>query len=479
MVSTYINFEEPKAVDVIEKEVASVIQNRIKRTLESRKPQISTYGIMCYPSMCNLYFYTQGDWEYNEFKSWIESEITHDLVGARVFTRQGQLLQFAMPNSRVSQLDIKGAELPILQSAGRELLTHLRSEFPDAQIQEGTALDDRGVRIEFQPNQEQLLYFGIGLSDFNRYLVTLTDGVYLGSFYTGTNTLPFYLKSEDPKDLKQLLNTEIMIGGHGLVPLNQLTEARITLAPDNILRIDQDVSVSLNLTPPPEVAMKDFVDNVTLSVEEFMSSREYQGMHVKFRGSANELKIFLQEFLYLFVAALIVLAMILSVTLGSIKLAIAVLLAIPLSFAGGMLSLSLLNLFVTQNLDVITMIGFVMLMGLVVNNSILLVNQYQAAINIGIRQFDAIKNAVDMRIRPIMLTTITCILGNLPLVLNPGDSAAIYRGLAAVITGGMFFSALLVLGFMSALLTLPLFKVPQGHSSVHAQKKIVKTQVMA
>ncbi|WP_226646806.1 efflux RND transporter permease subunit [Microbulbifer variabilis] len=462
MVSTYINFEEPMALDVIEEEVAQIIQNRIERNIGTRSSQISTYGIMCYPAMCNLYFYTHGDWEFDEFKNWVETEVVHDLVGTRIFTRQGQLLQFAMPNSRVSQLDVKGAELPILQSVGRELLAHLRSEFPNAQIQEGTALNDRGVRIEFQPNQEQLIQFGVSLSDFNRYLVTLTDGVYLGNFYTGTNTLPFYLKSRDPRDLKQLLDTEIMIGGHGLVPLRQLTEAKITLAPDNILRVDQDVSVSLNLTPPAEIAMKDFIDSVSGSVKRFMSTGEYQGVHVQFRGSANELKVFLQEFLYLFIAALVILGMIMSFTLGSIKLAAAVLLAIPLSFAGGMLSLSFLNLFVTQNLDVITMIGFVMLMGLVVNNSILLVNQYQAAMNEGANQFEAIKNAVNLRIRPIMLTTITCILGNLPLVLNPGDSAAIYRGLAAVITGGMLFSALLVLVYMSAMLSLPLFKLQRS-----------------
>ncbi|AWF80676.1 hypothetical protein BTJ40_07525 [Microbulbifer sp. A4B17] len=77
---------------------------------------------------------------------------------------------------------------------------------------------------------------------------------------------------------------------------------------------------------------------------------------------------------------------------------------------------------------------------------------------------NAIYAAARLRVRPIMLTTITCIFGNLPLVLNPDSSAAIYRGLATVITGGMIFSALFVLVFMSALLSRKLFsaQTPAG-----------------
>ncbi|MFS1525699.1 efflux RND transporter permease subunit [Microbulbifer sp. 2304DJ12-6] len=479
MISTSINFETPMAMDVVEEEVARVILDRIERKKDTHNLQFYTYGIMCYPMMCNLYFYTHEDWNFNDFKNWIEKDIVHGFAGTRIFTSQGRLLQFAMPNSRISQLDIKGSELPILQSAGRELLYQLRSEFPKAQILEGTALSDRGVRIEFQPDQEQLIFFGMSLSEFNHHLVALTDGIYLGNFYTGTNTLPFYLKSKDPVDLEQLLDSEIMINGHGLVPLRQLTDVRITLTPDTILRIDRDVSASLNLTPPPDIAMKDFVDSVSQSVDRFMKEGEYSDLHVQFRGSANELKLFLQEFLYIFLAALVILAMLLSFTLGSIKLAVAVLLAIPLSFLGGMLSLNLLNFFVPQNLDVITMIGFVILMGLVVNNSILLVSQFQAAMNGGANQFDAIKNAVNLRIRPIMLTTMTCIFGNLPLVLSPGDSAAIYRGLATVITGGMVFAALLVLSFMSALLSLPVFNLSRSTLRLKERQRILNVNAVA
>ncbi|WP_444901931.1 efflux RND transporter permease subunit [Microbulbifer sp. SSSA007] len=457
MISTFINFEGPMAVEVVEREVGQVIMDRIEQGKGRFEEQIVTYGTLCYPTMCHLYIYTQGDWDFEAFKKWIDKDIVSGLIGTRIHTQQGGLLRFAMPNSRVSQLDIKGAELPVLQAAGRDLLEHLRSEFPGAQILEGSALSNRGLRIEFEPNQDQLIRMGMTLPEFNRHLMALTDGIYIGNFYTGTNTLPFYFKAKEPANLEQLLNTEIMIAGQGLIPLRQLTSAQITQAPDSILRVGQEVSTSLNLTPPTGVAMKDFTEQVDRSVLAFLNKSQYGDLHTQFRGSANELKLFLQEFFQIFCVALLILALLMYFALKSLKLALAVLFAIPLSFAGGMLSLRLLNLFVMQNLDVITMIGFVILMGLVVNNAILLVNQFQSSINKGMHQFDAIKSAVSLRIRPIMLTTTTCIFGNLPLVLSPGDSAAIYRGLATVITGGMLFSALFVLGFMSAMLSLKVF----------------------
>ncbi|BBM02722.1 efflux RND transporter permease subunit [Microbulbifer sp. GL-2] len=465
MISIFINFESPMALEAVERDIGQLIMDRLEQSKGEFEEQIVTYGTLCYPAMCQLYIYTQGDWEFERFKDWINKDIVSGLTGTRIHIQQGGLLRFAMPNSRVSQLDIKGAELSILQAAGRDLLEHLRSEFPDAQITEGSALNNRGLRIEFEPNQDQLIRLGMTLPEFNRHLMALTDGIYIGNFYTGTNTLPFYFKAKEPANLEQLLNTQIMITGQGLIPLRQLTSAEITQAPDNILRVGQEVSTSLNLTPPSGVAMKDFTEQVDQSVVDFLDQSQYQELHTQFRGSANELKLFLQEFLQIFTVALLILALLMYFYLRSMKLALAVLFAIPLSFAGGMLSLRFLNLFVAQNLDVITMIGFVILMGLVVNNAILLVNQFQSSIDRGMHQVDAIKSALSLRIRPIMLTTTTCILGNLPLVFSPGDSATIYRGLAAVISGGMVFSALFVLSFMSALLSLKTFSARQVEPS--------------
>ena len=199
------------------------------------------------------------------------------------------------------------------------------------------------------------------------------------------------------------------------------------------------------------------MDAVKREVSQFLNDGKYSHLFVGYRGSADRLRIFLGEFGKMFFVALMVLALLMRLTLKSWKLAIAVLLSMPLAIAGGMLSLRALNLFTPQNLDVISMIGFIILMGLVINNAILLANQFNESTRAGLSQYEAVVQSVRLRRRPIYMSTGTSIFGMLPLMLSPGEGAEIYRGLAAVIIGGMSASALLSMSFMAALLSLPIF----------------------
>ena len=100
------------------------------------------------------------------------------------------------------------------------------------------------------------------------------------------------------------------------------------------------------------------------------------------------------------------------------------------------------------------MIGFIILMGLVVNNAILLVHQTRTAERGGMARRDAVSHALRVRLRPIFMSTLTSIFGMLPLVLMPGAGSVIYRGLAVVIVGGMSVSAIFTLLLLPTLLRL-------------------------
>jgi len=100
------------------------------------------------------------------------------------------------------------------------------------------------------------------------------------------------------------------------------------------------------------------------------------------------------------------------------------------------------------------MIGFVILLGLVVNNAILLVYQTRRAERAGLARRDAVAQAVQLRLRPILMSTLTSLFGMLPLLLVPGAGTELYRGLAAVIVGGLAVSTLFTLILLPALLRL-------------------------
>jgi HAE1 family hydrophobic/amphiphilic exporter-1 len=135
--------------------------------------------------------------------------------------------------------------------------------------------------------------------------------------------------------------------------------------------------------------------------------------------------------------------------------------SLPLGSVGGLLGLSLLNAVgarfgIYQPLDVLTMLGFVILVGTVVNNPILIVERAIQVLRTG-EETDAtaaIIEAVRSRVRPIFMTTFTTVLGLLPLVLFPGAGSELYRGLGAVLLGGMLFSTVVTLVLVPVLLGL-------------------------
>jgi len=105
-------------------------------------------------------------------------------------------------------------------------------------------------------------------------------------------------------------------------------------------------------------------------------------------------------------------------------------------------------------MDLLTMIGFIILLGLVVNNAILLVDQTRRAESEGLTREEAVAQALNIRMRPIFMSTFTSIFGMLPLVLLPGEGSVIYRGLATAIVGGMTCSLFFTLLMLPSLLRM-------------------------
>jgi multidrug efflux pump subunit AcrB len=157
-----------------------------------------------------------------------------------------------------------------------------------------------------------------------------------------------------------------------------------------------------------------------------------------------------------------VLFLILAAMFRSLRDAALVMLSMPLAIAGGVGALRLLNLFTIQAMDLLTMIGFLILLGLVVNNAILLVMQARKSLRDGLDRRAAVAEAVRIRARPIYLSTLTSIFGMLPLMIVPGVGSQIYRGLATVIIGGMLVSALFTLILMPSILRLPPLELPRA-----------------
>ena len=133
-----------------------------------------------------------------------------------------------------------------------------------------------------------------------------------------------------------------------------------------------------------------------------------------------------------------------------------ILFSVPLAAAGGFVGIFLVNLFITyQPLDILTMLGFVILVGIVVNNAILIVHQTLNNIrDSNMIPRDAITESVRSRIRPIYMSTITTVFAMSPLVLFPGAGSEFYRGLGSVVLGGLLVSTIFTIFLIPAILSL-------------------------
>jgi len=172
-------------------------------------------------------------------------------------------------------------------------------------------------------------------------------------------------------------------------------------------------------------------------------------------GTADKLTETWEVMVFDLAMALIIVYLVMAVLFESFLYPLIILVSVPLATAGGVLGIGLLNLYYPQNLDMLTLLGFVILIGIVVNNAILLV--YQTLFHVrdeGMAPEKAIVEATNNRIRPIFMSTLTSVLGMLPLVVFPGAGSELYRGLGSVVIGGLSLSAVLTLGLIPPLLSL-------------------------
>ena len=188
-----------------------------------------------------------------------------------------------------------------------------------------------------------------------------------------------------------------------------------------------------------------------------------KGVKLSLSGTADKLTQTWDAMVMQLAMAIVIVYLVMAVLFESFLYPFIVMLSVPLATAGGIGGLALLNLYTFQPLDMLTLLGFVILIGIVVTNAILLVHQTLFHIRSdGMAVSDAILEATRNRIRPIFMSTLTSVFGMLPLVLIPGAGSELYRGLGSVVVGGLALSAILTLAIIPPLLTLVAGTVEAG-----------------
>ena len=282
----------------------------------------------------------------------------------------------------------------------------------------------------------------------------LGEGQYVGEHFNGEKRMDIILRAKPWDSPEKLASMPVATRNGSMVPLSELVDIERTVGPDQLVRIDSRRTITLDIYPNDEMSLEHVLAIVESQVEPRLKAVMPSDGNILYGGSANALSRAIKSMAGNFALALMVLFLLMAALFRSPRDSAMVVLAMPLAMVGGVIALRLLNLVTFQPLDLLTMIGFVILLGLVVNNAILLVHQTRTAEREGLNRHQAVEQALQTRLRPIFMSTLTSIFGMLPLLLLPGAGSVIYRGLAAVIVGGMCVSTVFTLVLLPCLLRM-------------------------
>jgi len=349
---------------------------------------------------------------------------------------------------------LQSKDTKALQEAARQGIGFVTDAIADANVNANPGLEMTEPELRLIPNDRNILESGWNRRDLGRVVRTLGDGLFVGEYFNGNKRLDMILRADGWNSPDNLADVPLVTGNSQLTQLSNLVEIKRTVGPSRLTRIDGNRTISLNVNPPKGWSLEETIAVLKAEVEPKLREIMPEDGNILYGGSADQLEKAISVMSENFAFALVILFLLMAALFRSIKDSLLVVISIPLATVGGIIALQLLNLVVFQPLDLLTMIGFIILLGLVVNNAILLVHQTRIGQQQGLERSKAIEQSLRLRLRPIFMSTATSFFGMLPLLLIPGAGSVIYRGLAAVIVGGLAFSTIFTIVLLPCLLRL-------------------------
>jgi HAE1 family hydrophobic/amphiphilic exporter-1 len=391
--------------------------------------------------------------------------IAADLPGTFAVAKQSSLFENGIGSGRTVDIEITGPDLAKLVQLGVQVMGKLPEATPGSQNLPRPSLDLSSPEVQLVPRLEQAADMRLDARQLGYIVDCLVDGGYATDYFLDNDRIDLVIKGDDrfvqrTQDLRML---PVVTPGGQLVPLESVAEVReFSSGPEQILHRERERAITVQVSPPARMPLEEAQERIErLIVKPLEESGALAGGYrITLGGTTDKLVATWKSLWFNLVIAGVITYLLMAALFESWLYPAVVIASVPVGSVGGLLGLWLLNWLgarfgIFQPLDVLTMLGFVILIGTVVNNPILIVERALQLVREGsLEPTDAILEAVRSRVRPIFMTTLTTVLGLLPLVIFPGAGSELYRGLGAVLLGGMLVSTLVTLVLVPALLGL-------------------------
>ena len=296
-------------------------------------------------------------------------------------------------------------------------------------------------QISIKYNRERLSVYGISVDELNRVVSAAFAGATAGNIFEGAKRFDLVVRLADSyrKNIDNVKNLLVNVPGGGLVPLGELAQVEYTKGPAKISRDNthRRVVVSVN------VRNRD-LESVVKDIQKILDAKLTlpAGYYVDYGGQFENLRNARKRLLVAVPVALALIFIFLHFAFHSLKDAILVYTAVPLSVIGGILMLW----FREMPFSISAAVGFIALFGVAVLNGIVLIEHLKELKELGVDDLkERIMRATRDRLRPVMLTASAAAMGFLPMAISTSAGAEVQRPLASVVIGGLITSTMLTM----------------------------------
>lgn len=474
-------------VDTMENEMGWVIADRMQGYVDGKQePAVSSYFFVVFGSGAFMGVRAQDASKTDELVPLI-NRVIGGFPDTIAFARRTSLFG-SFGGGNTIDVNIQGRNIESLLQAAQLGFREIGDVLPGSNIRPKPGLDMAVPELRLIPDDRRLAEVGWSKADIASILRSLGSGLYVGDFFDGDKRLDVIMRAEQWNNPEDLLSIPLATPDAGVVPLGELVSLERTAGPNKIRRIDRRRTLTLEVKPPENMSIEEAVAIIKQKVEPKLLNLLPDDGVIQYSGTAEKLEQAQKSMLGSFALAIVILFLLMAAMFRSFKDSALVLFTIPLATVGGVISLHLLGL----SLDLLTMIGFIILLGLVVNNAILLVHQTRTSEREGFSRKESVEHAVRLRLRPILMSTLTSIFGMLPLVfiaikntfpevrnadwfqmlpefIRIAAGAELYSGLAVVIVGGMLVSTVFTLILLPSLLRIGEGKI------IHQKRETIQT----
>jgi len=354
-------------------------------------------------------------------------------------------------------LEISGPELGQLAAAERRLKGELAG-VPG--VQPFSILSDY---VEGQPELTVTIdphltaEAGMSVAQVGRVVELALAGRILGAYSDGgrDHDVTLVVPQERIQDAATLAQLPLVTPSGARTTLGALAHVAASVGPESIQRIERERSITLTVSLTPSATLEGVLDEVRARHVEPLLASMPPGYRVELGGSADKFSTTLSSLTRSFWLALLITYLLLVALFRSWLQPIVILVSVPLALTGGLIGIGLAHRYSADaTYDLLAMLGFVILAGIVVNNAILIVHQANNLIAAGEERRDALATAAHTRLRPILMSVTTTVFGMLPLAIGSGAGAELYQGLAAVVVGGLSLSTVFTMFVVPAMVSL-------------------------